>query len=94
MTFRMIGTEVYLEGDWTYAAVSQNLESLALSLEQLESGMGAKFSVDCRQVTKVDANGLQVLRVWMECARMRGVEPKLVNMSKSLKKTMHQYDFK
>lgn len=84
MTIRMAGTVAHLEGDWTLSGAAQHIDSLALSLQQIESGKEKKLQIDCRQVVKADASGLQLLRVWLECARMRGVEPTLVNVPERL----------
>ncbi len=88
MTIRMTGTEAHLEGDWTLSGAAQNIDSLALSLQQLESGTDKNLRIDCRRVNKTDASGLQLLNVWMECARMRGVEPTLVNVPERLRYAM------
>jgi ABC-type transporter Mla MlaB component len=89
MTIRMAGAEAHLEGDWTLSGAAQNIDSLALSLQQIETGRIRSLRIDCRQVVKADASGLQLLHVWLECARMRGVEPTLVNIPERLLQAMH-----
>ena len=84
MPIRMAGTVAHLEGDWTLFGAAQNIESLALSLQQIKSDGIRSLRIDCRQVVKTDASGLQLLHVWLECARMRGVEPTLVNVPERL----------
>jgi len=88
MTIRMVGAEVHLDGDWTLSGAAQHIDSLALSLQQIESGMEKNLRIDCRQVTKADASGLQLLHVWLECARLRGAEPTLVNIPERLQQAM------
>ena len=88
MTIRMVGTEVHLDGDWTLAGAACNIDSLALSLQQIVSGREKNLRIDCRQLAKADASGLQLLRVWLECARMRGEEPTLVNIPEKLRYAM------
>jgi ABC-type transporter Mla MlaB component len=88
MTIRMSGTEAHLEGDWTLDGAARNIDSLALSLQQIESGRISSLRIDCRQVVKTDAGGLQLLHVWLECARIRGVEPTLVNVPETLLQAM------
>ncbi|MBV5339653.1 MAG: STAS domain-containing protein [Deltaproteobacteria bacterium] len=88
MTICIAGTEARLEGDWTLTGVTRNLDSLALSLQQLESGSGKKLRIDCGQMEKADISGLQLLNVWMQCVRFRGVEPTLVNVPVKLRHAM------
>ncbi len=84
MTVRLEGTQAHLEGDWTVSGVEGNLDSLLLSLKLLENRGQRQISVDCGQIDETDTSGLQLLNVWMLCARLRGVEPKLVNLSNNL----------
>lgn len=88
MTIRMVGSEVHLDGDWTLSGAARNIDSLALSLQQIESGTEKNLRIDCRDVVKADASGLQLLHVWLECARLRGVEPTLVNIPERLRQAM------
>jgi len=88
MTIRMAGAEARLEGDWTLTGVTRNLDSLALSLQQLESGSDKKLRIDCGQMKEADISGLQLLNVWMQCVRFRGVEPTLVNVPERLRHAM------
>lgn len=88
MTIRVDGAEVHLDGDWTLAGAARNIDSLALSLQQIGVGMEKKLRIDCRQVIKADASGMQLLHVWLECARLRGVEPTLVNIPERLRHAM------
>ncbi len=89
MTICMTGTEARLEGDWTLTGVTRNIDSLALSLQQIEPGSSKHFRVDCGQMKDADICGLQLLNVWMQCVRFRGVEPRLVNVPSKLKHAMH-----
>ncbi len=88
MTIRMAGAEAHLEGDWTLTGAAQNIDSLAHSLQQIESGREKNLRIDCREIVKADSSGLQLLHVWLECARMRGVEPILVNVPEKLMNAM------
>ena len=89
MTIRMIGPGARLEGDWTLTGVTRNIDSLALSLQQLESGRKKTLLVDCGLMKEADMCGLELLNVWMQCARFRGVEPTLVNVPERLQSAMH-----
>lgn len=89
MTINMEGSVAHLNGDLTYSGMTQsNIELLASSLEQIESGGGNSIRIDCNLVSDVDINGLQLLDVWMQCARFMGVEPLLVNIPNSLKSAL------
>lgn len=89
MSIRMTGSEAQLEGDWTLTGLTCNLDSIALSLQQLESENGKDLRVDCGQIKEADISGLQLLNVWMQCARFRGVKPMLVNVPERLRHSMH-----
>jgi ABC-type transporter Mla MlaB component len=88
MTICMTGTEARLEGDWTLTGVARNIDSLALSLQQIKPGSEKSLRVDCGQMKEVDISGMQLLNVWMQCARYRGVEPMLVNVPNNLRHAM------
>ena len=85
MRIRLAGTEAHLEGDWTITGVVKNIDSLADSLQQLEAMEEKKLRINCGRINTVDSGGLQLLYVWMQCARFRGIEPTLVNMSDRLR---------
>ena len=88
MTIYMEGTVAHLQGDLTSSGVTHgNIDSLTASLLQLNSG-GKKLRIDCGKIAAADVSGLQLLYVWMQCARFRGVEPELVNLPVSLQQSM------
>lgn len=89
MMIRITGTEARLGGDWTLSGVIRNIDSLALSLQQIEPGIEKNLRIDCGQMNEADVSGLQLLNVWMQCARFRGVEPLLVNVPNKLGHVMH-----
>lgn len=76
----MSETEVHLKGDWTLTEVARNIDSLTRSLQQVDRGNMSTLHVDCGQMEKADMSGLQLLNVWMQCLRFRGIEPTLVNV--------------
>jgi anti-anti-sigma regulatory factor len=83
------GTVAHLQGDLTHSGVTDNIiNSLSVSLQQVASGGEKKFHIDCGRIGTADFRGLQLLYVWMQCARFRGVEPVLVNLSDTLQKIM------
>lgn len=89
MTVRMAGSEAHLIGDWTLSGLAGNIDSLALSLHQIELGRDKNLQINCGQMKKADRNGLELLNVWMQCARFRGVEPVLINVPEGLSQSMH-----
>jgi ABC-type transporter Mla MlaB component len=89
MTIRIIGTEARLEGDWTLSGASRNLSVLSHSLQQFEPGCGQSLRIDCGEIKNVDMSGMQLLNVWLQCFRFRGVETTLVNVPESLRHAMH-----
>lgn len=94
MTIRMEGAEAHLEGDWTVSGVAENMDSLMLSLERIASGGSKQLRIDCGQIGEADTCGLQLLNVWMLCARLRGVEPKLVNITATMRRSIRKSGLK
>ncbi len=79
----------YLHGNLTHTGVTDNIiKSLAVSLQQIEADGEKKIRIDCGKIHSADMSGLQLLYVWMHCARFRGVEPELVNLSDALQRSM------
>jgi ABC-type transporter Mla MlaB component len=85
----MEGTVAYLKGDWTINGVTKGkLDSLAFVLQHIGQGEDAGLLVDCSHITSIDTTGHQLIYVWVQCARLRGVEPELVNLPDSLRQTL------
>jgi anti-anti-sigma regulatory factor len=79
----------YLHGNLTHIGVTNNIiHSLAVSLQKVESVGEKSMHIDCGKISSADFSGLQLLYVWMHCARFRGVEPKLVNLSTGLQQSI------
>lgn len=75
----------YLYGNLTHIGVTNNIiNSLAVSLQKVESDGEKSMQIDCGKISSADFSGLQLLYVWMHCARFRDVEPKLINLSAGL----------
>ena len=90
MTIYKEGTVAHLRGDLTHSGVTRNIiDSLAVSLHKMEAAGEKNIRIDCGRVRSADISGLQLLYVWMQCARFRGVETKLVNLSNCLQVTMN-----
>lgn len=84
------GKVVYLQGDLTQSGVTENIvNSLSHSLQNITFGHDNSLRIDCGGVHSADWSGLQLLYVWMQCAKLRGVESELVNLTGGLQKTIH-----
>jgi ABC-type transporter Mla MlaB component len=91
MKFCSEGTVAYLQGNLIHSGVTQNIiNSLAVFLQEIASGGGKKICIDCKKVLVSDISGMQLLYVWMECARFRGMEPELVNLPDTLQQAMRK----
>ena len=85
MRIVMNGTTGQLHGDLTDSEASGScIDSLSDSLQQIEAGGAKNIRIDCAKILKADMGGFRLLYVWMQCARFRGVELELVNLSESL----------
>ena len=75
-----------LTGDWSLAGVVKQLDSLTNTLNTLDPDQTKILHVDCTKVNNVDMSGLQLLHVWSECARIRGVELRMINIPDQMHK--------
>lgn len=79
----------YLHGRLTHSSMTENIiKTLAVSLQKLELLGDKILRIDCRKVKSADFSGLQLLYVWMQCARFRGIEPELVHLSGALQQCL------
>lgn len=89
MAFRSQGLVAYLRGDLTHSGVTLNIvNSLAALLQKIESKHEKIIRIDCKKIRTVDSCGLQLLYVWMQCAKLRGVESELVNLPDIMHQTV------
>ena len=94
MTIYAEGMVAHLQGDLTHSGVTNNIINLlAVSLQKIVSGGDKNLRIDCKNVRKADISGLQLLYVWMHCARMRGVESELINLSDCMRQSMQRMGF-
>ena len=93
MTVRIAGTVAHLDGDWTMTGVADNVQSMILCLGQLESEGNKNCWIKCKDIVETDTSGLQLLNVWMECARLRGIEPKLVSVPDKMLRSINDFGF-
>lgn len=88
------GTVAHLKGDLTHSGVTRNIiNSLSAALQQIAAGGEKYFRIDCTRIRTADISGLQLLYVWMQCARFRGVETELVNLPRRLRQSMQTLGF-
>ena len=88
------GTIAHLQGDLTHPGVTHNIINLlAVSLQKIVSGGDKNIRIDCERIRSADISGLQLLYVWMQSARIRGVESELINISHSLRQSMKKMGF-
>lgn len=83
-------TNTPLSGDLTIAGVAHQTEVLTNALFRIESGGEKRLRIDCGEIVGIDMCGLQLLYVWMECARIRGVETLLVNLPDSMQQVVQR----
>jgi anti-anti-sigma regulatory factor len=83
------GTGIKLSGHWNISGVVLQIESLS-TLHQLESGLEKLYNIDCSEISSVDISGLQLLHVWLQCVRLRGVKPELINLPEGMQQTIKQ----
>lgn len=92
MNICLNGTTGHLQGELTQSGVTNScIESLTVSLQQLAARGETNMRIDCNRVGKADLSGLRLLYVWMQCARLRGVELELVNLSDCLQQAMQTF---
>jgi len=88
------GTVAQLQGDLTHSGVSHCIiRLLAASLQQIVAGGLKTLHIDCGRIRSADTSGLQLLYVWMQCARFRGVQPELINLPEYLQQTLRGMGF-
>lgn len=87
------GTVAHLHGDLTHSGVTHNIvNTLAASLQKLGSAGEKSFHIDCAKVLSADISGLQLLYVWMQCVKFRGVEATLVNLPERLQQDIRRLE--
>lgn len=88
MAIRFDGGNVFLIGDWNMEGAVRHIDSLSNVLQQIGYQEKKMLKVDCGEIVSVDYSGLQLLKVWLQCVRFRGLEPILVNISEGLKRVL------
>jgi len=80
------GTGINLSGYWNFSGVVLQVESLP-TIHQLETGLEKLACIDWRELSSADMSGRQLLSVWKQCVRLRGVKPELINMPEGMQQT-------
>ncbi len=89
MKVYMEGAIAHLKGDFTKSGVTNGgIDSLVDSLHQIELGGENNVRINCGKIRAADVFGLQLLYVWMQCARFIGAEPELFNLPDSMQKAV------
>lgn len=77
-----------LTGDWTIAGVVTQVDALSESLQKLSSEQHKQLHVDCACINNIDMSGLQLLHVWLQCAKMRGIRTRLINLPDDMQRAI------
>ena len=80
MALQTTESEHNLSGDWTISGVVGQLDLLSSSLNTMESAGKKRVHIDCEKIDTIDMNGLRLLYVWLELAKMLGMEAQLTNL--------------
>lgn len=89
MKIDLKGSVAYLQGDVTLSGMTRNhIDALTDSLQKMGSIEGKDVCIDCGRVRSSDIDGIQLLGVWIQCARFMGVKTKLVNLPDSMQQAM------
>ena len=92
MRILMSGNIGQLQGNLTDSGVTGScIDSLSESLRQIESDGAKSIRIDCGRILRADLRGLRLLYVWIQCARFRGVELELVNLSAGLRQVIQRF---
>jgi ABC-type transporter Mla MlaB component len=95
MTITISKTITHLVGKWTRTGITQSsIDSLAVTLEQIGSGCDKNPQIDCKRVISFDVCGLNFIYTWLQCLRMRGFEPELINLPDKLQQVFKNFGFK
>jgi len=88
MTTPTTDTKHQLSGDWTIFGLVHQVDWLSKSLEKLASAGKKTVHIDCGRIDAIDMSGLQLLQVWMQCAKARGIQAHLINLPDYMQQTI------
>ena len=89
MAARTTDSKHYLSGDWTILGVADQMDLLRLSLQKLDPTKKKRIHVDCRKIEAIDMSGLQLIHVWLELVKRRGMEAQLHNLPDHMHHNFH-----
>jgi len=92
MITQELDNKYFLSGNWTICGGLELVDLLSTTLNKMESGHHNKLYVDCAKIDSIDVDGLQLLHVWIECARIRGLEVKLDHLPLYMHKTIQHLE--
>jgi ABC-type transporter Mla MlaB component len=91
MRIQMNGSHGQLQGELTDTRITGSVvAALSTALQKLEAGAG-KIRIDCARILRADLGGLRFLYVWLQCARLRGLDLELVNPSDCLQLVVRSF---
>ncbi|MDD5286184.1 MAG: STAS domain-containing protein [Desulfuromonadaceae bacterium] len=84
MTVTKSSATSYLNGNWTIAGIVQQVPRLP-ELKLNDNRTDSTIAIDCSGIEEIDMNGFELLHVWLNCIKLRGLRAELVNMSDSMR---------
>lgn len=90
MATRTTSSKHHLSGDWTIAGVVTQVNDLSRSLQKLSSSTRKSIHIDCARISAIDMSGLQLIHVWMELVKMRGVRTELINLPDNMQQSIQR----
>jgi ABC-type transporter Mla MlaB component len=88
----MNGSHGLLQGELTDTRITGSVvAALSTALQKLEAGSAGKIRIDCARILRADLGGLRFLYVWLQCARLRGLDLELINPSDCLQLVMRSF---
>ena len=94
MSIHTASTDANVPENTMISGIVENMDSLLFSLNRIEAHGLKRCNIDCRQITEEDINALQYLNIFMLCARLRGLEPNLVNLTDTTRQTIQALDLR
>lgn len=88
MAIRVQGTDLVLSGEWSIPGIMGHIDSMSNVLQEMNNQGMKSLRVDCGEIRRIDSEGLQLLKVWLQCAKIRGMQPALINLSEELQRLM------
>lgn len=81
-------TWIKLSGHPSLAGIAHQMESI-FTLHEQEHDKEKHYQIDCCKMRYVNRGILQFIYVWMQCAGMRGINAKLVNLTDEMRHALN-----